>query len=233
MIAWCHKINRYAGLIFFVVLMFATAFAQSLFSKADIQMDNVNHVPSVMRFGSDSHVTAAEFWGAFRSAYAISNDVKMVLQDSSTDEFGQTHYRYVQYYKDVEIADYQYLLHERNGSLYLAHGHLITGLNIDVQPRLSEDKALENALSYLGAERYMWENTDNENWIKRIKNDSTATFYPSGEIKLTTGKKAPGAENIHLVYRFKISEEQPFGEYYVDVDAHSGKIVNKISLTQE
>jgi len=208
-------------------------FAQSPFSNAFIQIDNDNNVPSAMRFGTNSHVTVSEFWAAFKSTYGISKDVEMSLTKTNTDEFAQTHYHYVQMFKGIEIVDYQFLLHERNGSLYLAHGHLITGLNIDVEPQLSEETALEKALVAVGAERYMWENEDNENWIKRIRNDSTATFYPAGDIKLTTGKKPPTAENIHLVYRFKISAEQPFGEYYVDVDAHSGKIVNKISLTQE
>ncbi len=234
MIARRYKINNYVQLISYCVLLLAIPlFAQSLFSNADIQMDNVNHVPSVMRFGSNSHVTQAEFWEAFNAAYGVTKDVEMSLTSTNTDEYGQIHYQYVQMFKGIEIVDYQYLLHERNGSLYLAHGHLITGLNIDVHPKISKEAALEKALAAVDAEHYMWENEENENWIKRIKNDSTATYYPSSDLKLTTGTKSPGAENVHLVYRFKISAEQPFGEYYVDVDAHSGEIVNKTSISIE
>ena len=43
-------------------------------------------------------------------------------------------------------------------------------------------------------------------------------------------KMIPG--NFHLVYRFDIYSDKPLNRYYVDVDARTGEIINKISRIQ-
>ena len=57
-----------------------------------------------------------------------------------TDKVGQTIHRYKQYYKGIELAEVQLILHEKNGIVSNVAGKLISGLNLDVTPSLSESK---------------------------------------------------------------------------------------------
>ncbi|NIX54533.1 MAG: peptidase M4, partial [candidate division Zixibacteria bacterium] len=85
------------------------------------------------------------------------------------------------------------------------------------------------ALDHLNAQLYMWEDPASEQFLKQLRNDPAATFYPSGKLMLSAGNQEYVAENFHLVYRFDIFAKEPFMNYYVDVDARNGTIVNKIS----
>jgi len=75
----------------------------------------------------------------------------------------------------------------------------------------------------------MWESEANEDFIKREQDNPNATFYPQGELKITSGWEELLAENCKLVYRFDIYAEKPLGRYWVDVDAVTGEVFNKIS----
>jgi Zn-dependent metalloprotease len=95
---------------------------------------------------------------------------------------GEIHYRYNQYYKGIEIIGAQYILHEKNGYIRSANGRLVHKLNLDVKPILSEQSALSAALREVNATSYMWENSANEQFLKREQNNPNATFF-EGSLK--------------------------------------------------
>ncbi|MEJ2506206.1 MAG: PepSY domain-containing protein, partial [Ignavibacteriaceae bacterium] len=95
-----------------------------------------------------------------------------------------------------------------------------------------ESEALQYALKDINAESYMWENNKNESFIKKEQNDPDATMYPKGVLMLSAKNFKMSSDNFHLVYRFDIYAEQPMNRYYIDVDAHTGEIINKISRIQ-
>jgi len=120
-------------------------------------------------------------------------------------------------------------LHEKEGSVIYAHGSLIHGLELDVTPVLSENEALQKTLDHIKAESYMWENKKNEAFLKKEQNNRDATYYPGGELKISSGLKEQVAENFRLVYRFDIFAEKPLSRNFVDVDARTGEIVGVLS----
>ncbi len=78
----------------------------------------------------------------------------------------------------------------------------------------------------------MWEDEANDIFLQKLKQDPNATYYPKGELKLTTGREKLISGNMKLVYRFNIYAQQPSGNFYVDVDAQSGEIINKVDLNR-
>ncbi len=220
-----------------VLLFFTEILAQShtdpaltnIFNKAMIRMDNALNVPLEIRFRTGESINVNTFFDHYRQAFAWGKDNQARKFRSFSDELGQTHYRFKQYYKDVELAEVQYLLHERDGSVFYAHGRLIHGMNMEVKPTLSEEEALSYALHNINAQSYMWENPKQEAILKKAKDDMKATYYPAARLMISAGHKEKIAANFRLVYRFDVFAEQPISRYYVDVDAHSGEIIAKFS----
>jgi len=196
--------------------------------QAQIKFEKTGKSPTIIKFAQGQQPTVAAFFQEYKQYFQISEDNQIQAYRSSHNELGG-HHRYIQHYKGVPIIGAEYILHEKNGTVWHANGQLVHGLKMDVAPILSEPAALQAALRHLGAEAYMWQKEANEAFLKKERADANATFYPKGELKLTSGKAEMSAENMKLVYRFDIYAEKPLGRYYVDVDAKTGQVVNKIS----
>jgi Zn-dependent metalloprotease len=202
----------------------------NIFRDATIRMDKQGKVPLEIRFKEGSQVPVASFFNEYKMKFGVSEDNELKPLRVFTDRLGQTHHRFKQYYKGLELAEVQYLVHEENGSVHYAHGRLVHGLNLDVTPVLSEKAALSFALKHINAKSYMWEDKNNEIFLKREQNDKNATYYPKGELMISAGLKERITENFRLVYRFDIYAQEPRGRYYVDVDAKNGDIIGVLSL---
>ncbi len=184
-------------------------------------------------FSAQEQVSAANFFQTYRQALRLSADDELKPISISSDQLGQTHYRYQQYYKGIALADRQFLLHEKDSRVFLAHGEIVSGLVMETTPALSEQQALRLALDHIGAEAYMWEDPGNEAFLQREQNDASATFMPKGELQISAGHGARGPQDFRLVYRFDIYAEKPLGRYDVDVDAKTGAIVKVSSRLYE
>jgi Zn-dependent metalloprotease len=223
---------KYTGILavlFFSLSIFPPqnleANSDNIFQGATIKMDKNGGVPVEIRFKGDQQISVASFFDAYKQNFNISEDNEFKSFRVFTDQLGDTHYRFKQYYKGLELAEVQYLVHEKNGSVYYAHGKLIHGLNLEVTPVLTVSEALTFALAHINAKSYMWENKKNEAFLKKEQNDNNATYYPKGELMISAGLREKVAENFSLVYRFDIYAQEPLGRYYVDVDAKNGEII--------
>jgi len=200
------------------------------FEEAFIRLENWGGSPIEIRFKEGSTVLESNFFEQYRNYFDLSNDYQFAQLQKFSDLLNQTHYRYNLYYKGIEVIGAQFILHEKNGIIHYANGHLVHGLEVDISPLITEQTALQAAINHIGADSYMWEDEANDIFLQKLKQDPNATFYPSGELKLTVGRKKLTSENIKLVYRFNIYAQQPSGNFYVDVDAQSGEIINKVDL---
>ena len=208
--------------VLFISPCFAGQNPQSLFSGARIILDRQTDLPKDIVLKEGSGFTVESFFQAYRSAYHLSPENQLSEFRSFTDRLGQTHRRFKQYYKGLELAEVQFLLHEKDGLVHHANGRLIQGLNLNVNPTLSKSAALQYALDNINAKRYNWENP--------LYKGKDKELYPKGKLMISAGNKEQRTENFRLVYRFEIYTVIPTGGYAVDVDANSGKIVGKHAL---
>jgi Zn-dependent metalloprotease len=230
-----QKNSILVSLFFILICLISFSSAQSLkkqsgdiFQQATVKIDEKQNAPVEVRFKEDQQVSVTTFFEGYRQAFAWSENNKAIQIKELRDNLGQTHYRIKQHYKGIELAEVQYLLHEKEGSVTYAHGKLIHGLDLDVTPVLSEEEALRRALDHIGAESYMWENKKNEAFFIKEQNDRDASYFPHGEVKISAGLEEHVTENFRLVYRFDIFAEKPLSRNYVDVDAKTGEIVGVI-----
>ncbi len=202
--------------------------ANRQFVGAKIRMDKYGRAPVEIRFKNGKQNSVSSFFEDYRKSFPLSTDNELIAFKVKTDKLGQTHHRFTQKYKGIEIDGIQIILHEKKGFVFYANGRLIHGLKLEVTPTISENEALQIALNYINADAYMWENESQEAFLKRLEKDENATFYPKGELRLSSGKKEAIRENFSLVYRFDIYAEKPLGRHYVYIDAKTGEVVNSI-----
>ena len=104
------------------------------------------------------------------------------LRTSETDQLGFTHNRYDQFYKGVPVESGAYGVHIRNGLIEKTNGSFQKITNVDVIPTLSEEKALQQALNSFANTTFAWKVPAQEKFIKQVKNDLNASFYPKGTL---------------------------------------------------
>jgi len=229
--------SRHFTRFYLAVLMIIASSVQSIgenqniagWNAAIVRTEGQSKIPVEIRFREDNYVPLASFFDNYRQIFnwGPENDARSFRV--FTDKLGQTHHRFRQYYNGIEVADIQYLLHEKDGLVFLAHGKLIHGLEIDIRPAIPEAEALAKALAHIHAESYLWENPKSGLYQQLLQNEPLATRSPVGELKISAGHEEKIARNFRLVYRFDIFAVKPFSRNYVDIDAHTGEIVGTYS----
>lgn len=187
----------------------------------------------IQKISASEQTNFATFMQTYREALGLSPADELQSLETATDELGVTHHRLQQYHRGLRVADRHYLAHEKNGKVYLAHGEIVSGLQVDTAPALSEAQALRSALNHVGAEAYMWERPENEAFVQREQNDPNATFSPKGQLLLSAPYEARTADDFQLAYRFDIYAEKPLGRYAVDVNAKTGAIIKVTALMHD
>lgn len=154
----------------------------------------------------------------------LGKNVSVLLHESNS-VISDDHVSFTQYYKGIKVEGTQYHVHYKDNVAESINGNFRTITATDVVPGISERTALANALAYVGAESYMWENEENETWLKREQQDSTATFYPKSELVIYFSDSIP-----ILTYKFNIYANKPLSRNYIYVNANDGRVEGQNSL---
>jgi Zn-dependent metalloprotease len=81
------------------------------------------------------------------------------------------------------------------------------------------------AKEYIGAREYIWENEAENNWLKAITNDKTASFYPNPEIVICKNSIDFQDTTFHIAYKIDIYAKEPVSRDDIFVDAKNGRIL--------
>lgn len=185
-----------------------------------------------IHFKSDSRIKAEDLFTVDKTAMGLSVDDSMAEIRSDLDTLGYTHHRFQQKYKGIKVEGAEFIVHSRNEQAEKANGKIVTGLQLDVQPAISSDDAVQSALNEMKAEEYMWEDSDAENFLKMRKRDQNATYYPEARLLITRVVNSRGfaADNFVLAYRCDVYSKIPYDAAAIYVNAHSGRVFKKVSL---
>ncbi len=118
---------------------------------------NENGSIAFARFQSSESRKMSESTHFLKTILKAKQEDEFRLAKENTDKWGFTHHRYHQYYKGIRVENAEYLLHGKNGVIETINGDF-QQVNIpSIKPAITEQRALQNALKYAGAERYIWE----------------------------------------------------------------------------
>jgi|GEM_PF-7133822 len=177
---------------------------------------------------TDYEILVEDFWDTYLEDMGLTEYNEMVLYDTTHDELGYIHYWYKQYYKDIEVEGAMYVLHENEyQELYLAHGRIIENLDLTGDTLVSEEDALTTALNAIDADTFAWEDDEWEQEIRLYKNDSDATFYPTGKLLIAqdTGTyDILDPDYYHTCWVFNIFSLYPYLDLNVYINAENGAL---------
>nr|WP_315200722.1 M4 family metallopeptidase [uncultured Flavobacterium sp.] len=167
----------------------------------------------------------------FKKQFDLKNDDDFKLEPKhNLTENNLESKKYQQFYKGIKV---QYAIKNvvsEKGNLKTITGKHVAISNMNITPKLTEDEALSFVLTNIGAKSYMWEDEENEKFIKKSKNNEKATYYPKAELVIIEKNLFGENPTPVLAYKFDIYSSNPISRDYVYIDANSGEIILKDAI---
>ncbi|SDG15252.1 Por secretion system C-terminal sorting domain-containing protein [Chitinophaga filiformis] len=166
----------------------------------------------------------------------MKQTLKMSLGDSLrldkviTDK-DRDHRLYQQYYKGYKVPTGTYAVHSQNGIIESANGFFQDIGKPSVQVKVDEKTALKNALGFIHARTYGWEDEFTQKRYQEVAKDPKATLYPKGELVII--KDDSITHSFRLAYKFHIYAVAPLSDNNVYVDAITGNVIGKEQLIMD
>ena len=209
--------------------------AQNL-SQGDeiVYFNDESKLPAYFKFRQNDRMHEDMLFGWLNTRFQLQNELTFRFVKSESDQLGMVHQRYQQQYKDVPIEFSMYILHIRDHQVISFNGVAFDKIKTTNQVILSEQQALETALSFVDASVYKWQISGEEELLKAFYNDPDASYYPKGELVLINPSNDFKSPLLRYAYKFNIYADQPLSraEYYID--AQDGRILfvnTKIQVT--
>jgi bacillolysin len=184
--------------------------------------------PTLIQLSAAGRASAQATDGALviRQQLALGADDQLKPARTETDQLGFSHQKFEQYYKGVKVEHASYTAHSRGGQIETLSGDFEKVEAVNVKPSLSAEAALGKAMSFVGAKKYMWQDTREEAGLKARDSDPAATYKPAGELVLVRdSRKDPENGPLVLAWKFNVYAQQPVSRAYIYVDAQSGEVV--------
>ena len=226
--------------VLFPLLIFFSSFnslSQEVFEGADasrlyphaevVRTSKHSEIPSFIRFKAGMELDRDDALAWITKNFRINPAFSFVLKDSQKDQLGYEHLRYQQVYNGEPIEHAIWLLHLKNDEVVSMNGLLYSSLSNAGTFVISADVALQNALSFVGADLYKWEVEEEEAHLKRESGDPAATYYPTAErIYVNTGA-GYASSSYHAAYKFNIYAHSELYRAWVFVNASTGEIIRE------
>ncbi len=154
---------------------------------------------------------------------------------SEKDQLGYETHRFQQTIHDIPVEYGMMAVQTKDGKIVGESGKWIVNApkNLEKSAKISENIALQNALAFVGAESYKWQNKKEEDFIKKESGNKNASFVPKGEIVYYSDPSDEKMNDLTLAYKFDIYAEKPLSRQYIFVDAKDGKILGVDAIIHE
>ena len=194
----------------------AVVLSAQKFTK-DTNTEVFRYMPTV-----DKQVSSSEFFNTYGEQMGLTTNDEMTLINESPGLNGYSHYKFKQSYKGVPIYGMSYALHTKGGVVKTAHGSYAARLELDTQPTLTAEEALQIAKRTMGAEEYPWEKASKQAMVNRER--------PVPELVIIDRALTKATGHYSLVYKIDLYSLVPIGGQQYFVDAQDGKIIKTIPL---
>lgn len=129
-------------------------------------------------------------------------------------------------------------VHVKDGKIIAQNGVWVKNVtqgnaSLAKQKGISEQIALSNALNFIGAESYKWQDAEEEKFLKSESKNENATFYPNAKLVYYFDPSDLDVKKMTLAYKFDIYAQAPVSRQYVFVDAKTGAILGTDSIIKE
>jgi Zn-dependent metalloprotease len=185
-----------------------------------IKAINDNQSLSLAEYSSKNPTPAgisSQFIAEYGSYFGLSNPSEETkLVGERKDDLAISHFWYDQKYKGIPVFAGQMAVHVKdNLSVSSANGIVVSDINVDTNPTISKEKAVEKAINA---------------WGKQFKVSEVDVLNTELMIFNKGIVENKADNNNYLVYEVELMKKPVRHEYYY-IDAHDGNIVYQITGT--
>lgn len=161
---------------------------------------------------------------ALTDLLSLDKNISAVLVDTLTDVTGGFHESYREYYKGIEVEGTRATVHFNNvGEIVSINGNFRTINSVDINPSITIEKAVQNALSNLNSKLLSTDQTITRKHNHLLLEESD---IPASNRKLVV---YPWNEKIYLAYKINIDSNVTGIHISIYIDAHNGAVLNTIN----
>lgn len=188
----------------------------------DIRYDKTTGLPQYVAFKEGSRLpeSVVERWLHFKLKLGATETFK--VENEIRQGQNERHIKWTQYHNDIPIQGSMIRLHEKNGEIVSWNGQLYNRFADNIAA-LNSSTAMAYALTYMHAEKYMWEDFEQELNLKNSFHNPLLTYKPSPELVYVHPHWDRKLAAV-LAYKIDIYSAVPLGRKIVYVNATTGQI---------
>ncbi len=171
----------------------------------------------------DASLNADNFFNQQANKMGLTSPAEMQWTKTITGENGYEHIRYQQFYQSVPVFGTAFTLHQKNGRVTHATGYYLPLIDLEVQPQITAENALQIAMQEMGAEQYAFEKAQS----------NTAAFpeyRPIPELVIIDRAFPESSEHYALAYRVALASSEPLDKNEYFIDAQNGNSLLNLPL---
>lgn len=209
------KINTL--IILFTFLIFGSSAVVSAQNK-EAKKNSAEQYPNLVVFDASHSYTIQNSSQIFKDILNPSQNISFTTLKQEQDPLGFTHQKMQQYFNGIKVEFATLTLSSKNGAVQtLNSSYAPIADDFNITPSISNTQALNRAMAYVGATKYLWQNSVEAALADNYKK-------PTGELVIF-----PAMENItetnRLAYKFDIYATAPLYRADVYIDAQTGAFI--------
>ena len=215
--------------LFAVVFTMAAGISAGQISKNISKIAVIKDPSGWIQFKENQQLNPETIFTLNKSEFGLTSTDQMLINRTEADKLGFTHHRFQQYYKGIPVEGGEFLIHSTSGKAISGNGKIITGLNLASTPALSPQDAIDKALAYTHAEKYMWEDPASEATLKKARKDPTATYQPKARLVIIDKHYGTDASKYVLAYKVEVYASKPLSYKNIFVNANNGLFITPLT----
>ncbi|HPX76365.1 MAG TPA: M4 family metallopeptidase [Bacteroidales bacterium] len=197
-----------------------------------VRFKDFSELPNFIHFSDAERLDKAKAIDLTKSFFD-DNKLNLIEKNIQKNKNGDETHRFQQIYNNIPIEFTAWNLQIKNEEVYALNGDLFADVNIVSDFSITPDEALNLALQYIGAEKYMWEDNGEEKLLKTFLKNENATYFPKAEKVLVPAQAKFENSTLYSAYKFDIYSKKPHQRKDVYIDATSGKVLFSLSKLYE
>lgn len=161
----------------------------------------------------------------------------MIMTNNVVTEDGKLTTKYIMKHKGIPVEGSMMNIIGDKGIVLYANGFLRTGLDVDNVNIISEQDAIDAAIDYIGATKYIWQDSTLRAELISEGIDPDSALYPQSAELLIAKKRGEEyeyvTENYELCYMVRIYAIEPISIVDVYVNANTGAIFTEQPTSDE
>ena len=215
----------YLFFLLFILLINSISFAQNKtsFENTFVTLENTTKASRNSVIEAGSNVINSKL--NLNSDYSFKN----VTTKEISDELGEVHFKIQELYKGIKIEHAIINVHSKDEKIISFNGEYCNFLSADISPKINEIIAFKKACEFIGAEKYMWQDSNEYKALLKNENKDYSPL-PKAEVVFCRNFNDLTKVDFRLAYKFDIYASLPISRNLVYVDANTGEILLKDAI---